>query len=47
MWEKVDADGNGWLDREEVKGVLLLMGKKDAAIDMDAIMAQVMRAHKM
>ena len=26
VWEKVDADGNGWLDREEVKALLRELG---------------------
>ena len=41
VWEKVDADGNGWLDREEVKAVLLLLGKSEDEIDMDATMKEL------
>lgn len=41
VWEKVDVDGNGWLDRDEVKAVLLLLGKSEDEIDIDATMAEL------
>jgi Ca2+-binding EF-hand superfamily protein len=41
VWEKVDTDGNGWLDRDELKAVLLLLGKSEDEIDIAATMAEL------
>jgi hypothetical protein len=37
----VDRDGNGLLDRDELRTVLLMLGRKPEEIDMDATMLEI------
>ena len=41
IWKQVDADGSGALDRDEVRQVLVLMGRAEDEIDIDAAMAEM------
>eukprot|EP01043_Picozoa_sp_COSAG02_P029571 COSAG02_NODE_1846_length_10682_cov_3.066900_1_plen_3275_part_01 len=41
VWKQVDADGSGALDRDEVRQVLILMGRAEDEIDLDAAMAEI------
>ena len=41
VWDDVDADGSGSLDKDELKTVLLRMGRVEAELDIDAVMAEV------
>ena len=41
IWKQVDADGSGALDRDEVRQVLILMGRAEDEIDLDAAMAEM------
>ena len=41
MWDRVDTDGNGSLDRDEVLDVLLQMGYTKSQIDLDVTMAEI------
>ena len=44
VWTNVDADGSGTLDRDEVKSVLLRMGRKEESIDIDAVVSSLPRS---
>ena len=39
VWNEVDADGSGTLDKDELKSVLLRMGHKEESIDIDAVVS--------
>ena len=41
IWKRVDADGSGALDREEVRQVLIQMGRPEEDIDLDAAMEEL------
>ena len=41
IWKQVDADGSGALDKDEVRQVLVLMGRAEDEIDIDAAMAEM------
>ena len=41
VWQRADTDGTGALDRDEVKEVLLQMGKREAEVDVEAAMKQM------
>jgi Ca2+-binding EF-hand superfamily protein len=41
VWDDVDEDGSGTLDQDELKSVLLRMGRKEEDLDIDEVMRQV------
>ena len=41
IWDRVDVDGDGTLDKDELRQVLVQMGKSPEEIDMDVVMADV------
>eukprot|EP01052_Picozoa_sp_SAG31_P004376 SAG31_NODE_181_length_21114_cov_99.705211_2_plen_1026_part_00 len=41
VWNRVDLDGSGGLDRDELRTVLLMLGHKPDDIDMDATMKAI------
>ena len=41
IWKQVDVDGSGALDRDEVRQVLILMGRSEDEIDLDAAMEEM------
>lgn len=39
VWNEVDVDGSGTLDRDELKAVLLRIGRPEESIDIDAVVS--------